>query len=105
MLSSLEYRKHSWHICVELQSDCRLSWFPSRLHKVLLPSVPVGQQGQKKALRQEAHHVVLTSELREHVRKPRDCIHFQQPPLHIKLGLMKNFVKWSVEEMYFSTYV
>ncbi|GBL92866.1 hypothetical protein AVEN_4564-1 [Araneus ventricosus] len=32
-----------------------------------------------------AHHVVLTSELREHVRKPRVCIHFQQSVIHLKV--------------------
>ncbi|GBM14537.1 hypothetical protein AVEN_101176-1 [Araneus ventricosus] len=48
--AALQYRVKQAFLAYlrRLESDCRLSWIASRLHHVLLLSVPVGQQGQKK---------------------------------------------------------
>ncbi|GBO14346.1 hypothetical protein AVEN_273594-1 [Araneus ventricosus] len=81
---------------LRLASDCRLSWIASRLNQVLLLSVPVGQQGQKKALHQEGvaqatvpHTGVKNEENEPLVASEKILL----PPSHIKLSLMKNFVK------------
>ncbi|GBN78957.1 hypothetical protein AVEN_85549-1 [Araneus ventricosus] len=80
-----------------LERDCRLSWIASRLHQVLLLSVPVRQQGQEKkhcikkvwSKRQFLIPGVKNEEDEPLVVSEKIIL----PPLHIKLGLMKNFVK------------
>ncbi|GBM56544.1 hypothetical protein AVEN_38699-1 [Araneus ventricosus] len=80
-----------------LESDCRLSWIASRLHQVFLLFVPVGQKGQKKK-----HYIkkvwpkrqFLIPGLKNEENEPLGASEkILLPPLHIKLGLMKNFVK------------
>ncbi|GBL83369.1 hypothetical protein AVEN_110680-1 [Araneus ventricosus] len=74
------------------ESDCRLSCIASKLYQIFLLFVPVEQQGQKKStttkrqflipsVKNEGNEPLVTSEK------------ILLPPLHIKLGLMKNFVK------------
>ncbi|GBL72804.1 hypothetical protein AVEN_128013-1 [Araneus ventricosus] len=83
MLSSIEYRKHSWHIA-------------SRLHHVLLLSVPLGQQGQKK------HYIKKVRPKRQLIIPGVKNVENEPlvasekiilPSLHVKLGFMKSFVK------------
>ncbi|GBL88581.1 hypothetical protein AVEN_195593-1 [Araneus ventricosus] len=64
------------------------------LHQVLLLSVPVGQEGQKKALHQEgvAQATVPRTWCEEYRDRTTSCL-ILLPPLHIKLGFMKNFFK------------
>ncbi|GBL75496.1 hypothetical protein AVEN_207684-1 [Araneus ventricosus] len=78
------------------ESDCRLSWIASRLHQLLLLSAPVGQQGQKKALYEEgvAQAKVPHTRCEKCRERTSSCLRkILLPPLHIKSGLMKNFVK------------
>ncbi|GBO23060.1 hypothetical protein AVEN_5077-1 [Araneus ventricosus] len=77
-----------------LESDCRLSWIASRLHQVFLLSVPVGQKKKYyiKKVWPKRQFLIPGVKNEENERLvATEKILF--PPLHIKLGLMKNFVK------------
>ncbi|GBM75931.1 hypothetical protein AVEN_125341-1 [Araneus ventricosus] len=74
------------------ESDCRLSCIASKLYEICLLSVPVGQQGQKKSTTTKRQFLIPSVKNEENeplVASEKNLL----PPLHIKLGLMKNFVK------------
>ncbi|GBM52064.1 hypothetical protein AVEN_23295-1 [Araneus ventricosus] len=80
-----------------LESDCRLSWIASRLYQVFFPLCASGTVGtEKKTLHQEGVTQATVSHTWCEERRERttSCLRkILLPPLHIKLGLMKNFVK------------
>ncbi|GBM62949.1 hypothetical protein AVEN_160229-1 [Araneus ventricosus] len=74
------------------ESDCRLSCIASKLYQMFLLSVPVGQQGQKKSTTTKRQFLIpsVKNEENEPLVASEKII---LPPLHIKLGLMNNFIK------------
>ncbi|GBM97807.1 hypothetical protein AVEN_250982-1 [Araneus ventricosus] len=96
MLSSIEYSKHSWHICadlkviavlVRLQAGytkffCFLCQWDSRdRKKYYIKKVWPKKQFLIPGVKNGENEPLVASEK------------ILLPPLHIKLGLMKNFVK------------
>ncbi|GBM78933.1 hypothetical protein AVEN_26730-1 [Araneus ventricosus] len=79
-----------------LESDCRLSWIASKLHQVLLLSASVGQQRQQKRYIKKVwpKRQFLIPGVKNEENEPLVVSEkILLPPLHIKLGLMKIFVK------------
>ncbi|GBO24329.1 hypothetical protein AVEN_43531-1 [Araneus ventricosus] len=109
MLSSIEYSKHSWHICADfkvivvlvgLQADytkfcCFLfQWDSKDGKKHCIKKLWPKRQFLIPGVKNEENEPLIASEK------------ILLPPLHIKLGLMKNFVKaMNCGEIDFSTYV
>ncbi|GBN16258.1 hypothetical protein AVEN_117115-1 [Araneus ventricosus] len=89
MLSSIEYSKHSWHICADLKVIAVLVVLQAGYTKFFLLSVPVGQKKSTTTKRQFLIPSVKNEENEPLVASEKILL----PPLHIKLGLMKNFVK------------
>ncbi|GBL85455.1 hypothetical protein AVEN_34635-1 [Araneus ventricosus] len=77
-----------------LESDCRLSWMATRLYQVLLFSVPVGQKKKYYIKKVWPKRQFLIPGVKNEENEPLVASEkILLPPLHIKLGLMKNFVK------------
>ncbi|GBN24687.1 hypothetical protein AVEN_214162-1 [Araneus ventricosus] len=96
MLSSIEYSKHSWHICADLKVIAVLVGLQAGYTKFFCFLWQWDRRDRKKALHQEGvvQATVPHTGCEEQREKPivaSEKIHL--PPLHIKLDLMKNFVK------------
>ncbi|GBL65645.1 hypothetical protein AVEN_14073-1 [Araneus ventricosus] len=77
-----------------LESDCRLSWIASRLYQVLLLSVPVGQKKKYYIKKVWPKRQFLILGVKNEENEPLVVSEkILLPRLHIKLGLMKNFIK------------
>ncbi|GBN17472.1 hypothetical protein AVEN_150699-1 [Araneus ventricosus] len=77
-----------------LESDCRLSWIASRLYQVFLLPGTVGTEKKHYIKKVWSKRQFLLQGVKNEENEPlvaSEKIHL--PPLHIKLGLMKNFVK------------
>ncbi|GBN48511.1 hypothetical protein AVEN_7895-1 [Araneus ventricosus] len=80
-----------------LESDCRLSWIASRLYQVFFAffaSGTVGTEKKQNIKKVWSKRQFLIQGVKNKENEPlvaSEKIHL--PPLHIKLGLMKNFVK------------
>ncbi|GBM18283.1 hypothetical protein AVEN_147410-1 [Araneus ventricosus] len=97
MLSSIEYSKHSWHICADLKVIAVLVGLQAGYTKFFCFLCQWGQYGQKKKYymkkvwpkRQFLIPGVKNEENEPLVVSEKILL----PPLLIKLGLMENFIK------------
>src|SRR5206468_3909121 len=78
------------------ESHCDNTWSPKRIFKVLLLPLFVGQSSGLGILRQKRVAYMRSIYARKIQRESHAvsrCTKVLLPPLHIKLGLMKTFVK------------
>ncbi|GBL77792.1 hypothetical protein AVEN_152993-1 [Araneus ventricosus] len=108
MLFSIEYRKHSWHIRADLKVIAVLVGLQAGYTKFFFAFCSSGTVGTEKK-----HYIKKVWPKRQFlipgVKNEKNETLFASEkillsPLHIKLGLMKNFVK-AMEEVDFSTCV
>ncbi|GBN65261.1 hypothetical protein AVEN_18401-1 [Araneus ventricosus] len=80
-----------------LESDCRLSWIASKLYQVvfaLCASETVGTEKKHYIKKVWPKRQFLIPGVKNEENEPLFALEkIFLPPLHIKLGLMKNFVK------------
>ncbi|GBL75908.1 hypothetical protein AVEN_234247-1 [Araneus ventricosus] len=96
MFSSIEYSKHSWHICADLKVIAFLVGLQAGYTKFCCFLCQWNSRERKKTLHKEGvvqakvpHTGVKNVENEPLVASEKILL----LPLHIKLGLMKNFVK------------
>ncbi|GBN73137.1 hypothetical protein AVEN_9662-1 [Araneus ventricosus] len=96
MLSSIEYSKHSWHICADLKVIAVLVGLQGGYTKFCCFMCQWDSRDRKK------HYIKKVRSKRQFLipgvknveNEPLVALEkFLLPPLRIKLGLMKNFVK------------
>ncbi|GBN50656.1 hypothetical protein AVEN_115903-1 [Araneus ventricosus] len=97
MLSSIEYSKHSWHIRADLKVIAVLVGLQAGYTKFFFAFCASGRVGTEKK-----HYIkkvwpkrqFLIPSVKNEKNEPLSASEkILLPPLHIKLGLMKNFVK------------
>ncbi|GBM29585.1 hypothetical protein AVEN_130070-1 [Araneus ventricosus] len=97
MLSSIEYSKHSWHICADMKVIAVLVGLQAGYTKFCCFLCQWDSRDRKKALHQEGvvQATVPHTGCEESRERTTSCIRKKifLPPLHVKLILMKNFVK------------
>ncbi|GBM48324.1 hypothetical protein AVEN_106525-1 [Araneus ventricosus] len=94
MLSSIEYSKHSWHICADLKVIAVLVRLQAGYTKFFCFLCQWDSRDRKKVLHQEG---VVQATVPHTGNEDNEPLVVSEkillPTLHIKLGLMKNFVK------------
>ncbi|GBN65450.1 hypothetical protein AVEN_99133-1 [Araneus ventricosus] len=97
MLSSIEYSKHSWHIRADSKVIAVLVGLQADYTKFFFPFCASGTVGTEKKhyikkVRPKRQLLIpsVKNEKNEPLSAPEKIL---LPPFHIKLGLMKNFVK------------
>ncbi|GBM35559.1 hypothetical protein AVEN_106778-1 [Araneus ventricosus] len=97
MLSSIEYSKHSWHIRADLKVIAVLVGLQAGYTKFFFPFCASGTVGsEKKHYIKKVRHKrqLLIQGVKNEKNEPLSASEKNLlPQLHIKLGLMKNFVK------------
>ena len=92
LLNTINYNKYKWHIC----GDLKVTWTATWLYEVLLFLCEWDSRDRQN------HYIKKDWPKRESLTPGKKNVFSQPlvasekiylPPLHIKLGLMKNFVK------------
>ncbi|GBN00648.1 hypothetical protein AVEN_154414-1 [Araneus ventricosus] len=96
MLSSIEYSKHSWNICADLKVIAVLVGLQASYTKFFCFLCQWEYRDRKKVLHKKVwpKRQFLIPGAKNEEKEPIVASEKKfLPPLHIKLGLMKNFVK------------
>ncbi|GBO19635.1 hypothetical protein AVEN_120450-1 [Araneus ventricosus] len=94
MLSSIEYSKHSWHIYADLKVIAVLVGLQVGYTKFFCIMCQWDSRDRKKSTTSRPKRQFLIPDVKNEENEPLVASEkILLPPLHIKLGLMKNFVK------------
>ncbi|GBN96066.1 hypothetical protein AVEN_269402-1 [Araneus ventricosus] len=94
MLSSIEYSKHSWHICADLKVIAVLVGLQAGYTKFFFAFCASGTEKKHCIKKVWPKRQFLIPGVKNKENEPLVASEkILLPPLHIKLGLMKNFVK------------